>query len=79
MVVSAVGNVPSVLTDGKNGLLIPPKNVEALTKALSSLIDDPVFLKKLGMSAYVTAKNNFSISNAVGKFEKIFNEIQNRN
>lgn len=79
VVVSAVGNVPSVLTDGKNGLLIPPKNVEALTKALFSLIDDPVFLKKLGMSAYVTAKNNFSISNAVGKFEKIFNEIQNRN
>jgi glycosyltransferase involved in cell wall biosynthesis len=79
VVVSAVGNVPSVLTDGKNGLLIRPQNVEALTKALFSLIDDPVFLKKLAISGHVTAKNNFSISNAVEKFEKIFNEIQNRN
>lgn len=79
VVVSAVGNVPSVLTDGKNGLLIRPQNVEALTKALFSLIDDPAFLKKLAMSGHVNAKNNFSISNAVEKFEKIFNEIQNRN
>ena len=79
VVVSAVGNVPTVLNHGQNGLLIPPKNVEALTKALSSIIDDPAFLKKLAMSGHVTAKNNFSISNAVVKFEKIFNEIQTRN
>lgn len=79
VVVSAVGNVPTVLTHGKNGLLIRPKSVEALTKALFSLIDDPGFLKKLAMSGHVTAKNKFSISNAVGKFEKIFHEIQNRN
>ncbi|MDC1004751.1 glycosyltransferase family 4 protein [Opitutales bacterium] len=76
VVVSAVGNVPSVMTDGKNGLLIPPRDVDALTKALFSLIEDPVFLKKLAMSGHTMARDNFSISRAVGKLEKIFNEIK---
>ena len=48
VIVSAVGGLPEVVTDGVNGLLIPPKEPEALAGALARLLDDPALAKKLG-------------------------------
>ena len=76
VVVSSVGNIPSVLTDGKNGLLIPPKNVKALTKALHRIIDDPVLLNSLAVNGHNLARESFSIDQGVRKLESIFNEFR---
>jgi glycosyltransferase involved in cell wall biosynthesis len=76
VVVSSVGNIPSVLTDGKNGLLIPPKNVKALTKALHTIIDDPILLNSLAVNGHNLARESFSIDQGVRKLESIFNEFR---
>ncbi len=44
---TTVGGIPSSVTDGEDGLLVPPCNVGALARALSSVIDDGDLRRRL--------------------------------
>ena len=48
VIATAVGGLPEVVTDGENGLLIPPKDPEALAAALARLLADPDSGQKAG-------------------------------
>ena len=37
---TAVGGVPEVVTDGENGLLVPPNDADALAAALRRILED---------------------------------------
>ncbi|MGE8640838.1 MAG: glycosyltransferase family 4 protein [Achromobacter sp.] len=43
-----VGGVSEMFRDGDTGILVPPKNPQALTDALQRLIDDPVLRRRMG-------------------------------
>lgn len=43
-----VGGVSEMLRDGDTGILVPPKNPQALTDALERLIDDPALRRRMG-------------------------------
>jgi glycosyltransferase involved in cell wall biosynthesis len=51
LIVSAVGGIPDVVTDGVEGRLIPPANVAELRLALSAMINDPDRRWELGRHA----------------------------
>lgn len=44
-----------VVTDGEDGLLIPPRNADALAGAIARLLDSPGLAKRLGNAARVKA------------------------
>ena len=48
VIATAVGGLPEVVTDEVNGLLIPPRDAEALARALDRLLADPDFARRLG-------------------------------
>jgi len=43
-----VGGVSEMFRDGETGMLVPPKNPQALTDALQRLIDDPDLRRRMG-------------------------------
>ncbi|MFF7397196.1 glycosyltransferase family 4 protein [Achromobacter sp. NPDC008082] len=43
-----VGGVSEMFRDGETGILVPPKNPQALTDALQRLIDDPALRRRMG-------------------------------
>ena len=43
-----VGGVSEMLRNGDTGILVPPKNPQALTDALARLIDDPALRRRMG-------------------------------
>ena len=51
VVSTAVGGVPEVVTDGENGLLVPPGDPAALADALARLLDDDALRERLGRAA----------------------------
>jgi len=67
VVVSAVGNVPDVIRDGQDGLLVPPRDVESLGETLLTVIDDPALVRHLGKNALATAQQNFGVEQAVDR------------
>lgn len=67
VIVTAVGNVPSLITDGAQALLIPPRNVKALELAIERLLADQQFRIGLAERGYTFACDNFSVEHGVAK------------
>lgn len=47
------------ILDGETGVLVPPRDVDALHEALSSLLDNPDQIARLGKAAYERARRLF--------------------
>ena len=66
-----VGAIPEVINNNKNGLLVEPKNPEALAEKIKYLIDNPGIAKQLGENAKEKAKE-FSLKQMIKKTEEIY-------
>ncbi|HEV2592453.1 MAG TPA: glycosyltransferase [Gaiellaceae bacterium] len=60
VVATAVGGHLDAITDGVDGVLVPPRDTAALRGALQRLIDDPAERARLGAAARATAIRQFS-------------------
>lgn len=69
VIVSNVGNVPDIITDGQEAILIPPKDVGKLENALRRIIEDEELREELGRKGHAFAAANFSVEPAVEKLE----------
>ena len=56
IVASRIEGFSEVLTDGREGLMVPPRDSEALAAALKRLLSDESLRKKIGQQAQKTAK-----------------------
>ena len=51
VVAARTGQIAEVVRDGETGLLYPPDDVEALTRACDRLLDDPALRERMGQAA----------------------------
>jgi glycosyltransferase involved in cell wall biosynthesis len=51
-----VGGVPRLLTDGEDGLLVPPRDAEAMAAAVRQIVNDPTLAARLSAHAMATAQ-----------------------
>jgi glycosyltransferase involved in cell wall biosynthesis len=61
VIATAVGGLPEVVTDGENGLLIPPRDAGALAQALERLLANPAWARELGENARRHVRAHFSL------------------
>ena len=62
--------------DGKNSLVVSPRNLKEMVAALQTLIDNPELRKSLEKEAYKTVQS-FDLKSAIKKREQILIEILN--
>lgn len=60
VIVSRVGGLPEIVHDGDTGLLIPPRDVQALAAALKRLLADPDWARSLGQRGRDYVREHFS-------------------
>lgn len=69
-----VAGIPELIQDGENGLLVHPRDPEALSAALKSLIENPSLRKKLGEKGYMRAHETFDRSKNIRALVEIFRQ-----
>ena len=72
VIASAVGQLPDVVQDGRNGLLVPPGDVPALAATLQRLIGDPALRARLGRQARDDAVRKHSWEHYLSRLERVF-------
>ena len=62
VIASQVSGTEDAIEDGRNGLLVPPGEPEALSEALRRLSEDPDLRERLGTEARKTVEGRFNIN-----------------
>lgn len=65
---SIIGGTPQIITDGKDGILIPQKDVDALTSSIAKLATDLQLCKEIGKNARTSAIEYFSCKQVAAAF-----------
>ena len=72
VVATRVGGVPYVVVDGVTGVLVPPKNAEALCEAMLSLLSNEDEARRLGEAGRRRAVELFSWDRVVNLIEDVY-------
>jgi len=78
VVASKCGALCEIIEDGKTGLLVPSKDVDALQEAILKVLNNPPFAQDLAYNAYEEVKKRYSFKEAVKKIEKIYYEVKEK-
>jgi glycosyltransferase involved in cell wall biosynthesis len=76
VVASEVGGIPEIVQDKFNGLLVPPRDVPALTDAILKLLDDPELVVVYGKAGKRTIEQKFSHQQFVDQTEQLFRQSE---
>lgn len=69
---SRTSGIPEAITDGANGLLVPPGDVDALAAALERLMADSDLRSSLGDAALADARRRFTIAAMTDAYEALY-------
>jgi len=75
-VATAVKGTSEVIANGKNGMLVPPKNPEKMAEAILSLLDNKYLREKIGESARDHVKKNYDWEIIASKIEQVYESVQ---
>jgi len=73
-VCTSVGSIPSVITNGSDGLLVDPDRPSELLDALRSLLVDPDTRAMLGRNARETVIRRFNAREVAGRYEQLYRQ-----
>ena len=68
VVVTNVGEIPLIVSDGISGTIVPPNSVEPFYKALVKVIDDEALAEKFGNALNATITENHSEESVMKKY-----------
>jgi glycosyltransferase involved in cell wall biosynthesis len=74
VVASNVGGIPEMITDGVNGLLVPPHDPDALAAAIVRLLKDHPLADMLGRAGHDMVHDRFCIDLMVDAIQGIYEE-----
>lgn len=75
VIVSNVGGMPEIVMNGKNGILVEPNDVNSLSEAIVSLLENKQKMEMMGKKGYDLIKDNFSAKMIAKKMGKKYGEV----
>jgi len=75
VVATGVGGTPEVVVDGVTGLLVPPRDPDALAQAITRLLQDPDLRRKMGRAGRERVERCFSVERMVQQTEALYEEL----
>ncbi|MFC2156734.1 glycosyltransferase family 4 protein [Acidobacteriota bacterium] len=75
IVATDVGGIPEVVTNGQTGLLVPPRDPQALADAILKLYGDRNYARELGDKGYDVVQQKFSAEAMAEKIADLYEKI----
>lgn len=72
VVASRVNGVPELIEDHKTGLLVPPRDPQALARAVREMLSDPAAASKLGAAGRALVQERFTVDRMVANTTATF-------
>lgn len=77
IIASAIPGYSRIVTHGRHGLLLPPKDPSALARGLAVLLDDPVARRRMGRAGVVDARR-YDWDVIAGEILEVYAEARER-
>jgi len=74
LVATAVGEVPTVVEDGRTGILVPPGDAGQLSAAIIELLHNPEKRRRLGNAARHLIKEEYSATRMTADYLRVYQE-----
>lgn len=78
VIATNVDGTPEIITHKKDGWLVPPENVEELSKAIELLLSDEELRKELAENGFKTARDKFSVEAMVRNYNNLYQSYLKR-
>lgn len=75
VIATKVGGIPEVVEDGVSGILVPPDDGRALTKAILRLANDRNLRTAMGKAGRDLAKERFDLNRNLDQLETLYREV----
>jgi glycosyltransferase involved in cell wall biosynthesis len=75
VVATRVGGIPEIVTDGCDGVLVPPADSAALVHAIAELLTDSEHRQRLAHAGSAQVQERFRFENMVRKYEVIYEQL----
>ncbi|MFT5466485.1 MAG: glycosyltransferase involved in cell wall biosynthesis [Verrucomicrobiales bacterium] len=70
-----VGGIPETMAEGETGLLVPPKDADALRDSIGVLLRDPDKRRKMGEGAHDFVEKNYSAPAMAKKTDELYADV----
>jgi glycosyltransferase involved in cell wall biosynthesis len=74
IVATAVGGVPEAVSDGEDGLLVAPRDADALAHAICELLEEPTRAASMGRAAQRKAQERFTLAHMIDGLCEVYDE-----
>ena len=75
VVATRVGGNPEIVDDGSTGFLVPPRDADALAKAMLQLLSDPETAARMGCAGRDLIDRRFSMGRAVHETQRLYTTL----
>jgi glycosyltransferase involved in cell wall biosynthesis len=75
VIVSSIPGYHNLVEEGKTGFIVPPGDVDFLSKKILTLTGDRILAEKLGANGYQKVLKEFDIRITVGKVQEIYGKL----
>ncbi len=76
IVATRVGGMPSILDEGRCGVLVPPRRPAALAEAMGGLLEDAARRAELGGLAERRALSDYTLESVAGRWEALYRKLR---
>lgn len=75
VIASKVGGLTEVVLDGKTGILVPPRDPQALAKAISRLLEDPDLRHRMGKAGRRFVLCHYDWYESTARMERLYESL----
>jgi glycosyltransferase involved in cell wall biosynthesis len=72
---TSLEGIPELITDGETGLLVPPRNPDALAQAMLRMIENPTRAKAMARAGRKRVEARFSTTVKIDRTEALYTRL----